>query len=130
MLKNLKKASLITLSILSGFVFTIFLAAAYILGEINIPFLILATIGFNFLMWIISPSITDVMLRIFYHMKFYELKELLNNHPETAAFLEKVCKDNNVRFPRIGIIEDDNPTAFTYGSLPRNARMIFSRAVL
>ena len=129
MLKNLKKASLITLSILSGFVFTIFLAAAYILGEINIPFLILATIGFNFLMWIISPSITDVMLRIFYHMKFHDLKELLNDHPETAAFLEKVCKDNNVRFPRVGIIEDDNPTAFTYGSLPRNARMIFSRGL-
>lgn len=129
MLKNLKKASLITLSILSGFVFTIFLAAAYILGEINIPFLILATIFFNFLMWIISPSITDVMLRIFYHMKFYEYRELHDNHPETAAFLEKVCKDNDVRFPRVGIIEDDNPTAFTYGSLPRNARMVFSRGL-
>lgn len=129
MLKNLKKASLITLSILSGFVFTIFLVAAYIIGEINIPFLILATIGFNFIMWIIGPSITDMMLRIFYHMKFYDFKELQNNHPETALFLEKVCKGNNIRFPRVGIIEDDNPTAFTYGSLPRNARMIFSRGL-
>ncbi len=129
MLKNLKKASLITLSILSGFVFTIFLAAAYILGEINVPFLILATIFFNFIMWMISPTITDFTLRIFYHMKFYDYRELFDNHPETAAFLEKVCKDNKVRYPKVGIIEDDNPTAFTYGSLPWNARMVFSRGL-
>jgi len=80
-------------------------------------------------MWLVGPSITDVMLRIFYHMKFYEYRDLHNNHPETAAFLEKVCKDNKIRFPRVGIIEDDNPTAFTYGSLPWNARMIFSRGL-
>jgi len=129
MLKNLKKASLITLSVLSGFVFTIFLAAAYILGEINVPFLILATISFNFIMWIIGPSVTDVTLMIFYHMKFYDYQGLYENHPETALFLERVCRENKIRFPRVGIIEDDNPTAFTYGSLPRNARTIFSRGL-
>lgn len=129
MLKNLKTASLITLSVLSGFVFTIFLAAAYILGEINIHFLITSTIIFNVIMWAISPSITDIMLKIFYHMKFYDYRELYNSHPETAVFLERICKDNNVRFPKLGIIEDDNPTAFTYGSLPWNARMVFSRGL-
>lgn len=129
MLRNLKTASIVTLSVLSGFVFTIFLAAAYILGEINIPFLILATIFVNIFLWIFSPSIHDVMLRIFYHMKFYEFRDLVNAHPETGVFLEKICKDNKIRFPRIGIIEDDNPNAFTYGSLPWNARMIFSRGL-
>jgi len=31
--------------------------------------------------------------------------------------------------PRLGLIDDDNPTAFTYGSLPSHARIVVSRGL-
>lgn len=130
MIQNLKFASIITLGILSGFVFTILASAAYLLGDINAPFLIGMTIVFNFLMWIIGPIITDFMMRIFYKIKFYSLNELASVHPETASYLKIICQKNKTKHPKkIGIIDDDNPTAFTYGSLPSNARLVFTKGL-
>ncbi|MDF1497957.1 MAG: M48 family metalloprotease [Patescibacteria group bacterium] len=130
MIKNLKFASLVTLGILSGFVFTILASAAYLLGSINAPFLIGATIVFNFLMWIIGPMITDFMMRFFYKIKFYSIEDIHSLYPETASFLKTICQKNNVKSPKkIGIIDDDNPTAFTYGSLPSNARLVFTKGL-
>lgn len=129
MISALHKASIITLGILSGFVFTIFTVAAYFFGEINIPFMIIATIAFNFIMWLISPFITDLMMRFFYKMKFLTQEELLAQYPEVFSFLTRVCGENNIKIPKIGIIDDDNPTAFTYGSVPSNARIVFSKGL-
>ncbi len=129
MINSLKRASLITLGILSGFVFTILAVAAYFLGEINAPFLIIATIAFNLIMWIISPIITDLMMRFFYKMKFLSQEELKAQYPDVSSFLASVCSKNNIKVPKIGIIDDDNPTAFTYGSVPSNARMVFSKGL-
>lgn len=129
MINSLKKASLITLGILSGFVFTIFAVAAYFLGEINAPFLIIATIVFNFIMWAISPIITDLTMRFFYKMEFLSPEELTAQYPEVALFLAQVCRQNKIKVPKIGIIDDDNPTAFTYGSVPSNARLVFSKGL-
>ncbi|MDO8724437.1 MAG: zinc metalloprotease HtpX [Candidatus Methanoperedens sp.] len=125
----MKKASLITLGILSGFVFTILAVAAYFLGEINAPFLIIATIVFNFIMWAISPIITDLMMRFFYKIEFLSQEELMAQYPEVASFMTQVCRQNKIKVPKIGIIDDDNPTAFTYGSVPSNARMVFSKGL-
>lgn len=129
MLNSLKSASLITLGILSGFVFTIFAVAAYLLGEINVPFLILSTVVFNFIMWMAGPLLNDLMMKIFYKMKFFSSDELNGLYPEVLGFLQKVCTENNIKIPKIGVIDDDNPTAFTYGSLPSNARIVFTKGL-
>ncbi len=104
MINSLKRASLITLGILSGFVFTILAVAAYLLGEINAPFLIILTIAFNLIMWGISPIITDLMMRFFYKMKFLSQKELKAQYPDVSSFLAHVCSKNNIKVPKIGII--------------------------
>jgi len=129
MIQNLKFASLVTLGILSGFVFTILASASYLLGGIDAYFLIGVTIVFSFVMWLIGPVITDIMMRIFYKIKFYSSEEVSTLYPEMASFLKIICQRNNVKVPRIGIIDDDNPTAFTYGSLPSNARLVFTKGI-
>ncbi len=129
MFSSLKFASLLTLGILSGFVFTILAVAAFFLGEIDGQFLILLTIGFNFLMWVIGPFINDFMMRYFYKMQFYSFEELTNRYPDVAGFLQRVSEQNNINVPKVGIIDDDNPTAFTYGSLPSNARIVFTKGL-
>jgi len=59
-------------------------------------------------------------------MKFLSQEELRRNI-RMFLLLAHVCSKNNIKVPKIGIIDDDNPTAFTYGSIPSNARMVFSK---
>lgn len=44
-------------------------------------------------------------------------------------FVAKVCKKHNIPVPKIGIIKDQNPTAFTYGSAAYNARVVFTEGL-
>lgn len=129
MLRNLKLASAVTLAILSGFVFAILAVIAYFAGEIDIVSLLGYTIGFNIFMWLAGPFINDLIMGIFYKMRFYSFQEIAAQYPDIAAFLEKICRENKIKVPKIGIIDDDNPTAFTYGSVQSNARMIFTRGL-
>ncbi|MCC5644238.1 M48 family metalloprotease [Nostoc sp. CHAB 5824] len=49
--------------------------------------------------------------------------------PETAKIIRQVCQQKNLKTPRLGIINDQNPTAFTYGSLPNSARLVVSQGL-
>lgn len=124
-----KFASLITLGIIASMVFTVLATIAFVLGYINAPVLIISTIIINVVMWLISPLINDLIFRIFYKIKFYKKEEFQSLYPELFIFIDKVCQDNKIKFPKIGLIDDDNPTAFTYGSLPSNARIVFSKGI-
>ena len=124
-----KFASLITLGAIASMIFTIFATVAFLLDYVNVQFLIAFTIAINVIMWLVSPIINDWMFKIFYKIKFYKQEEFQNLYPELADFIHKTCLNNNIKFPKIGIINDDNPTAFTYGSLPSNARIVFSKGI-
>jgi len=124
-----KFASLITLGAIASMIFTIFATVAFLLDYVNVQFLVAFTIAINIVMWLISPIINDWMFRILYKIKFYKQEEFQNLYPELAGFVHKTCLNNNIKFPKIGIIDDDNPTAFTYGSLPSNARIVFSKGI-
>ena len=124
-----KFASLITLGAIASMIFTVFATVAFLLDYVNVQFLIGFTIAINIVMWLISPIINDWMFKIFYKIKFYKQEEFRSLYPELADFIHKTCLNNNIKFPKIGIIDDDNPTAFTYGSLPSNARIVFSKGI-
>jgi Zn-dependent protease with chaperone function len=127
---KLQFASLLTLGIIATFLFSIILLIAYELGTVNAPFLIIGTIVFNILVWLISPYIQTFIYRIVYKIKFYTIDEFDNQDPKLAKFIRNVCKKNNLnKIPKIGIINDDNPTAFTYGSAAFNARIVFTQGL-
>ncbi len=50
--------------------------------------------------------------------------------PEVAKFIKQICATDKIPVPKIGYINDDNPQSFTYGSLPRNARIIFTNGII
>lgn len=50
--------------------------------------------------------------------------------PQYASFIESVCKKYGFSFPKMGIIDDNNPTAFTYGSTRNNARIVITAGIL
>jgi len=124
---KLQFASLVTLGLLLGFVLAIILAVSYFAGHISWQIMIGVTIVFSFLMWLIGPYISDFIYRIFYKIEFYDYEQI-KQYPY-AKFIKKVCDKHKIRVPKIGIIKDQNPTAFTYGSTSFNARVVLTEGL-
>ena len=123
MKKNLLGISLLTISclyfILAGVIilFTIVTGAPVIIG-ITISIIILL------IQFLISPFITDLSMKWFYKVNFkHEIPEYLKK------FIEDICKENNMKYPRMGYIDDGAPNAFTYGHTKNDARIILTRGI-
>ena len=127
---RLALASFFTLLVLFGFLFSVILLGAYLLGYIEWYLLLGLTIFFNFLLWLFSPYIGDFVNKWFYKMKFIGIDGLRKIDKELADFVEKTCKKNGIKVPKIGYIPDDNPQSFTYGSASFNARIVFTQGII
>ncbi len=117
-------ASTFTLGLLSTFVASILLSLLYFTGTINAYWLLGLTLLINLLMWLVGPFISDLVYRFFYDLDWITLDELRDVDPEIAAFLEETCADHGYDVPKLGLIDDQNPNAFTYGSGRWNARLV------
>ena len=124
MKKNLLGISLITISCLY-----VLLSAIIILVTIVVGYPPIYGIGISIivllLQFLISPFITDLSMKWFYKAKFdHEMPEYLNN------FIKEVCANNNMKYPKIGYIDDGAPNAFTYGHTKNDARIVITRGIL
>lgn len=130
MFNSLKFAPLFTLGLLFSFVFFIFFLIMYFIGVFNGWLLVTLTIVVNLLLWAIGPRISDLVYRIFYKAKFFTFEEFSYQYPELSVFIKKITLAYRFAFPKMGYIEDENPTAFTYGSTRNNARIIFTKGLV
>lgn len=130
---NLALASGVTISLLLGMVLALCLGLTFILHSPNPQLGLIISIGltviFNLAMFFISPLVMDFVQRILYKTEWIDLEELREQSPESAATLERVCAEKNLKIPRLGLINDNNPTAFTYGSFPNSARLVVSQGL-
>ena len=122
-------ASLFTLGLLVSFVFGIIVLIMLYTDVINIWLAISLTIGINFLLWLIGPFISDFINAMFHGVRFLSKEELMQEHPEVAQIIEQVSTQYKFKFPKVGIIPDKNPTAFTYGSARFNSRIILTEGI-
>jgi len=109
------------------------LATIFIVGEQN-PFSglvvsIAVTLVVQVLIFFVSPAVMDLVQRWLYGTRWVDLVTLQRYSPEAAETIARVCRDRKLKEPRLGIIEDQNPTAFTYGSLPNTARVVVSQGL-
>jgi Zn-dependent protease with chaperone function len=122
-------ASLFTLSVLSSFVvFVVILVQLYV-GNISLGLAVGLTVAANVLFWLAGPFITDLLMRWFYQVRFISRGEAQETMPEVARLIDQVSSEHKFPFPKIGIIPDKNPTAFTYGSARYNARIVLTEGV-
>jgi Zn-dependent protease with chaperone function len=153
---NLVVASGVTLSLLFGMVFILMLNLAHELKaasvqfdpftNVNVPiddaialnsgidwtFLgigIILTIGFNLGMFLISPWIMDIVQGWLYGVDWVSLTQIERSSPESAVVIRRVCAKYKIPEPKLGLIRDQNPTAFTYGSFPATARLVVSEGL-
>ena len=130
---NLALVSGMTLLGLFGMVLSLICAIVFIQGSDN-PLLGLGistaiTLLFSVGAFFISPLIMDWVQRLVYGTQWTTVEEIESLSPESAQIIRKVCKEKKLKQPRLGIINDQNPTAFTYGSLPNSARLVVSRGL-
>lgn len=77
-----------------------------------------------------SPWLLDAILRQFYGMKSLSLKALGEFSPEARRLLPRYCFDRKLPTVQLGILPTSAPIAFTYGCLPRFARIALSEGLL
>ncbi len=77
--------------------------------------------------FIFGPFIMDLSLRWFYKVSWQAPEELPQN---LRDFIIRIAAEKKIKFPRIGLIPDGAPQAFTYGHHPNNARIVFSKGLL
>jgi heat shock protein HtpX len=77
--------------------------------------------------FVLGPYLTDLSLRWFYKMSWVDYEEL----PVTLRnFIRSTCTNNNMKDPKMGMIHDGAPNAFTYGHTPNNARIIITQGLM
>jgi Zn-dependent protease with chaperone function len=130
---NLALASGFTISLLFGMVLVLSLALVFIIGSDDpITGLAIAvgfTTIFNLAAFFLSPFLMDLTQKWLYNTRWVTLAEVETLSPETAQVIGRVCQQKKIKQPRLGIIDDQNPTAFTYGSLRNNARLVVSQGL-
>lgn len=130
---NLAVASGVTMTLIFGMVLVLCLAVTLIIDSANpaqgLAIALGITLLFNTAAFFISPWIMDLTQQWLYHTRWVDMTELESRSPETAAVIARVCAEKQFQPPRLGIIDDQNPTAFTYGSLPNTARLVVSEGL-
>ncbi|QLE40787.1 tetratricopeptide repeat protein [Nostoc sp. C052] len=130
---SLALASGVTMTLLFGMVLALGLSLVFILGSDNplqgLAIAIGITLVFNIAAFFLSPFLMDLTQSWLYQTRWVELAEVETLSPETAKVIRQVCEQKKLKTPRLGIINDQNPTAFTYGSLPNSARLVVSQGL-
>ena len=123
MKKSIMGISLLTLTCMYGL-----LGAIIILVTILVGGQALLGIGISIVVliiqFLIAPFITDLSMRWFYKAKF---DEQIPDYLKT--FIEEECKKHNMKYPKIGIIHDGAPNAFTYGRTKNDARIVITEGI-
>ncbi|MCC3531234.1 MAG: M48 family metalloprotease [Microcoleus sp. PH2017_22_RUC_O_B] len=130
---NLVLASGVTIILLCGMVLALSLATVFIINSpdpvAGLAIALPITLIFNIAAFFLSPYLMDLTQNWLYNTRWVSLAEIESLSPETAKVIQKVCKQKNLTQPRLGIIDDQNPTAFTYGSFPNSARLVVSQGL-
>ncbi|MBA7714309.1 Protease HtpX [subsurface metagenome] len=114
--------SLLVLALLFGLLFAVLMGLGAYLGW-NIYVILLIAIGVIGLQYFLSPYIIQWIYRI----NWVGLEGL---DPHQVAFIEQTCQERRIPIPRIGMVEDGNPNAFTFGHFPADARLVVTRGLL
>ncbi|TPW19913.1 MAG: M48B family peptidase, partial [Elusimicrobia bacterium] len=83
--------------------------------------------GFLFFQVLLGPLVMDVSLKWLHSLAWTGLGGL---PPASAAFLQDACRRKGLPVPRIGVIKDGTPNAFTYGRVPSDARLVVTSGLL
>jgi len=77
----------------------------------------------------LSPWLIDGLLKWVYGCKPLPMLTLRRQNSEAARIIQQFCRQNRLPLPRLRLLPVPIPIAFTYGNLPRTARITVSQGV-
>ena len=102
----------------------IFLIVVFQVANIPLSYLVITSIIVTFAQFLIAPFIMDITMKWLYRVKFdVNMPDYLKN------YIEEVCKNNKMKYPKIGYINDGAPNAFTYGRTKNDARIVLTQGI-
>jgi len=114
--------AVIVIALLFGILFAVLMAVGFYL-EWSTLTLIILTILIVGLQFFLGPYI----IQLIYKIKWVTLDDLPQINRD---FIVNSCQKKGLKIPRLGIINDGNPNAFTFGHFPSDARLVLTRGVL
>lgn len=123
MKNKLVLTSMTTIAGLYG-VLVLFLIIIFNIMGWQLSNLLLFSIIFLIVQFLIAPPLMDFVMKAFYHVKFN-----VNMPDYLKVYIEQVCRENNMKYPKIGYIKDGSPNAFTYGRTKNDARIILTQGI-
>ena len=84
---------------------------------------IFISLGLIFLIFLISPWMMDLSFSWVYSLSWIKPEQL---PPYLASFIAEQSKLHGISIKKVGMINDQMPTALTYGRFKKNARLAVS----
>jgi Zn-dependent protease with chaperone function len=92
--------------------------------------MLLLMVGFTILMILFQYGISPLIIGWIYRIDWIPYEDFAALYPHLADSLDKVVAYNGIKVPRLGIIHDGNPNAFTYGWSKNSARVVITDGIL
>lgn len=115
--------SIITCAILYGLL-ALILAIAFFISNVPLWISFAIVIVVIIIQFLVAPWITDLTQKWFYKTDFKA-----QIPPYLEEFIRETCEANGIAYPKIGIISDGTPNAFTYGRTKRDARIVLTEGL-
>ncbi|MBY9020845.1 MAG: M48 family metalloprotease [Candidatus Lokiarchaeota archaeon] len=126
---GLKLAS--TLAVM--FLFALIYAVVFTIGVWFLPgdlFGLLIMIALTILIVLFQYGLSPLIIRLIYRIDWMEYEDFTYKYPHLADVIDKVTAIQEIKTPRMGIIHDLNPQAFTFGYTKNSARMVITDGIL
>ena len=121
---KLLAVSLITLTCLYGALAGILIFVCLCI-DVQISYAITAAIIAIIIQFLIAPVLNDFVFKHFYQVNWNaQIPDYLKK------FITDTCNKHNMKYPKIGLINDGTPNAFTYGRTKNDARVVITKGIL
>lgn len=120
---SIKRKALLSLTLTFGILFAAATALIYYL-EMPLAYGFYVSLTVAGLQYLLGPFIIEMLFEISFE------RDIKDTDPRLYEFLERTCSELGMPMPKIGIIDDGNPNAFTYGHIPRNARIVVTTGLI
>ena len=121
---KLLAVSLITLTCLYGALAGILIFVCLCI-DVQISYAITAAIIAIIIQFLIAPVLNDFVFKHFYQVNWNaQIPDYLKK------FITDTCNKHNMKYPKIGLINDGTPNAFTYGRTKNDARVVITKELL
>jgi len=113
--------------------FALLYAVVFVIGVWFLPsnlFGLMFMVGFTLLIILFQYGISPYIIQWIYRIDWIPYEEFAARFPHMVNSLDKVVAYNRIKMPRLGIIHDLNPNAFTFGHTKNNARVVITDGIL